>query len=68
MDLQYPIKVILAKLCNDKICFLNGPCPASFLFVFVFSTVNNTYVHYKILTMTGCELRTSGIGNDRSAN
>ena len=37
-------------------------------FTFVFSTVNRKFVHYKILPMTGFELRTSGIGSDRSAN
>ena len=31
-------------LCN----FLNGLFPASFFFVFVFSTVNSKHVHYKI--------------------
>ena len=38
------------------------------LFIFVFSTVNRKYVHYKILLMTGFEPRISGIGSDRSAN
>ena len=37
-------------------------------FIFAFSTVNSNYVHYKILPMTGFELRTSSIGSDRSAN
>ena len=42
---------------------LNGPFPASFSFIFFFSTVN-----YKILLMTEFELWTSGIGSDRSVN
>ena len=52
-------------------CFekkLNGPFPASFFFIFVFSTVNSKYVHYKILPMTIFKPQTSGIGSDRSAN
>ena len=39
-----------------------------FIFIFVFSTINSKYVHYKILLMTGFELQTSGIGSDHSAN
>ena len=49
--------------------FLNGPFPASFSLIFVFSIqlkVNN--VQYKCLPMTGFKLRTSGIGSDRSTN
>ena len=44
---------------------LKGPFPASFFFIFVLSTVNRKYVHYKILLMTGFELRTSGIRSNR---
>ena len=33
-----------------------GPFPASFFFIFVFSTVNSKYVHYKISLMTGFDL------------
>ena len=46
-------------------CFFNGPFPASFFFIFVFSiqlTVN------KFLPMTAFKPRTSGIGSDRSIN
>ena len=42
--------------------------PCIFLFIFVFSTVNNKYVHFKILPVTGFELRTSGIGSDCSVS
>ena len=47
--------------------FLNGPLPASFSVIFVFSTVNSEYVHFKILP-TGFELRTFGIGSNHSVS
>ena len=39
-----------------------------FFFIFVFSTVNSKFVQYNILPMIGFELRTSGIGRNRSAS
>ena len=50
-------------------CFLKDwAIPGPFLFIFVFSTVNSNYVHYKILPMTGVEPRISCIRSDYSAN
>ena len=50
-------------------CFLKDwAIPGPFLFIFVFSTVNSNYVHYKILPMTGVEPRISFIRSDCSAN
>ena len=55
--------------CHNLVCFLkNGPLPASFAFIYVFSTVNRKYIHYKMLPMTRLELGTTGIGSDFSAN
>ena len=48
--------------------YKNWPMPGHFFFIFVFSTINSKYVHYKILLMTGLEPRTSEIGSERSAN
>ena len=48
---------------SNAIIFLNGPFPASFSFIFVFSiqlTVNKCSI-YKFLPMIGFEPRTSGI-------
>ena len=48
------------------ILFKNGPFPATFFFIFIFSiqlTVNKCSI-YKFLPMTGFELRTFGIGID----
>ena len=42
--------------------------PASFPFIFVFSTVSSKYVHYKILPMTGFKIQTFGFGSNNSAN
>ena len=47
---------------------INGPSPASFLFLLIFSKVNTKYVHYKISPMTGFELRTPGFRSNRCAN
>ena len=46
--------------------FLKWAIAGFILFICVFSTVNSTHVHYKILLMTGFELGTSDIGSDRS--
>ena len=46
----------------------NWPFPTSFFFIFVFSTVDSKYVHYKILPTTGFELWTSDIRSDCSAD
>ena len=46
----------------------NGPIPAAFFFIFVFSSGNSKYIKCKILAMTEYETRISGIGSDRSAN
>ena len=59
----------LVRLNNvSNVFFLNGPIPASFLFIFVFSTVTSKYNQCKILPMTGFEPRISGIGSDGSAH
>ena len=59
---------VLQKYSSFKwFCVLNGPFPGSFLFFFFQQwTVNN--VLYKILQMTGFELRASDIGSDCSAS
>ena len=49
-------------------CLLNGPLPASYFFIFVFSTISSKYVHHIILQVTRFEPRTSRIGGDHSAN
>ena len=46
----------------------NWHFPASFCSIFVFSTFNSKYVHFKILPMTGFEPWTSSIAIDCSAN
>ena len=46
----------------------NRPFPASFFFIFVFSTVSSKYGHSTILPMIGFEPQTSGMGSIRSAN
>ena len=47
----------------------NGPFPASFFFVFVFSTVNSRNVGYKIWPIwSGFNPRTSVIGSDHSTD
>ena len=38
-----------------------------FFFIFVFSTVNSKYAHYKILPMAGFEPKSTGIRSNRSA-
>ena len=44
--------------CTERNIFWNGPSRRLFLFIFVFSTINSKYVHYKNLPMIGFELRT----------
>ena len=51
-----------------NIFFSLGHSRPLFSFIFVFSTVNSRYVHYKILPITGFEPQTPGIGSDHSAN
>ena len=46
--------------CTERNIFWNGPSRRLFLFIFVFSTINSKYVHYKNLPMIGFELRTYG--------
>ena len=41
---------------------------ASFFFIYVVSTANSKYVHFKILPMTGIEPPTSGIRSNLSTN
>ena len=54
---------------SQKYFFLKlGHSRPLFSFIFVFSTVNSRYVHYKILPITGFEPQTPGIGSDHSAN
>ena len=48
--------------------FLNRPLPASFFFVFVFSTVNSSHVHLKISPMMEFEPHISAIRSNRSTN
>ena len=54
--------------CKHGIFSKNRPFPASFLFIFVFST--NSWHNYiqKLLPMSGFELQISGVGVDRFAN
>ena len=47
---------------------LNGPFPAFFLSIFVFSLQLTVNVQYRFLPMTGFEPRTSIIGSNRSNN
>ena len=46
---------------------LNGPFPVHLFFIFLFWTANSKYVHYKLLPVTGFDLRTYGIGRNSSA-
>ena len=48
---------------NVKICFsiLKRASPGLFDLIFVIYAVDSKYVHYKILPMTGFELRTTDI-------
>ena len=46
----------------------NGLFPASFLFIFVFSTANSTFKYCKFLPMHWIEPRIYCIGNNRSTN
>ena len=48
--------------------FFKWANPGLFFFIFVVSTVNSTYIQYKILPMTGFEPQISGTGSNRSAN
>ena len=45
-----------------------GPFPASFSFIFVYSTINSKYVHFKFFWWPRFKLRTFGIGSNRFAN
>ena len=54
-------------LYNALFFLKNGPFPASFEFIFIFSAVNGQNVPYKILLMTRFELGTSGIRSNCSA-
>ena len=49
-------------------CIENEPFPVPFFFIFVFSTFNSKYDHFKLCHHPGFEPRTSGIGSDRFAN
>ena len=52
------------------ILFKNGPFPATFFFIFIFSiqlTVNKCSI-YKFLPMTGFKLQNSGFGSTHSIN
>ena len=73
-DLAYAAYVTffhLVMICFLK-CFKNGPFPASFFFISVFSIhswqLTNVQYTNKFLPMTGFEPRTSGIGSSRSTN
>ena len=46
----------------------SGQFPASFFFIFVFSTVNTKYVQYKIWLMTRYEQQTSWLGRNCVTN
>ena len=48
---------------NPKNIF-NGPFQASFSYISALSTIDRKCFHYKILPITGYELRTSGTRND----
>ena len=62
----------MAHLKKIKMLILKMGHSWPFLLIFVFSTVISTvyskYVHYKILPVTGFDLRISGIGSIRSSN
>ena len=49
---------------NEK----NGPITDSFPIFSSFQQTNSKYVHYKMLPITGFELKTSGVGSNRSSN
>ena len=48
--------------------FIKWANPGPFFFIFVFSIQFTENIQYKFLPMTGFELRTSGVGSDRSTN
>ena len=60
------LKEFMDPLVATKILFKKnyGPSPASFFFIFVFSIQLSVNGQYKMLLMTGFELRTSGIGSE----
>ena len=62
------------KIYSIKVSFyshqrniLMGNSKHRFFFILLFSTVNGTHTHNKILPMTEFELQTPGIRSDRSA-
>ena len=66
--LKYPFRFFQMLLFCSGIFMMFFEFPASLLFIFVFSTLNSKYVHYKILQMTGFEPWTSGRWNNHSAD
>ena len=69
---KFTIQLDKTALLTVEVFLKNGPFPASFFFIFVFSihSWQLTIVQYinKFLPMTGFEPPTSGIGSDRSTN
>ena len=59
-------RYVLFIIVNPKL--LHFPWVDFCSFIFVSSTVNRKYVHYKNLPFNGFEPRTSGFGSNRSAN
>ena len=62
--------VMLPLTKQFNVLLFNGPLPASFFFIFVFSIQLTVKFQYNFLPMSGFEPRTSGIGigSDRSTN
>ena len=67
-DFLAKTQIAFTKMVSIYAIFYNWVIPCLFFFIYVLSTVNSKYIHYIILPMTGFELRTSGIGCDRSTN
>ena len=68
VSIRLSLPLLTSLSISSFLQFKNGPFPASFFFIVVFSTVNSKHVHYKVLSMTGFKLQTSGFGSNLSTN